>query len=558
MKAAISVLLFISSSIFCQPNEELQTLAKSFFEWRLINQPISGDDIPRVERPDNWVPNYSPKQIDTSRKKYLEFRDLLFSVSKHNFVRSDSVDYLLLRSAIERVNWELNILKLPNTHPEFYIDQTLGSIFDLLVISSPFTKERSKNFLIRLEAIPKILDDAKINLTAPIKPFAEITITQLDGIGKKLERMSNSLMKSFPELFHLSLLDKTKKAITALENYSSWLNSKLDSMQENIAVGRDNYIYFLKNIALVPYSPEELLLMGKIEWQRSVVFGELEKNRNKNIPKPPIFNSVEEEIKKAKEDELAIRDFLVKNEIMSVPNWTKNYTLEKMPAYIEALSEFGELDDFTSPTRLNENSVRYIPEPSENLGYFYRTAATDPRPLIIHEGTPGHYFQLIQSWKNPNYIRRFYFDSNANEGIGFYVEEMLLQLGLFDNMPQTREVIYSFMRLRALRVNVDINLALGNYTINEAANYLSSTVPMDIKSAKEEAAFFALTPGQAITYQIGKIQLLKIISDAKVRLGSKFVIKDFHDYLMQNGNVPMSLLRWEYLGKTDEVQNLWK
>jgi hypothetical protein len=409
----------------------------------------------------------------------------------------------------------------------------------------------------RLDAISKILEDAKLNLTSPIKPFAEISISQLEGIRGKLEKMSESLLKTFPELFNLTLMTKTERAINALESYSTWLNSKLETMQDNVHVGRDNYIYFLRNIALVPYSPEELLTMGKIEWQRAVVFGELEANRNRKLPEPLMFNSVDAEIQKAMEDELAIRDFLVKNAIMSVPDWTKNYTLKKMPDYLEALADFGELDDFTSPTRLDENSVRYIPEPSENLGYFYKTAATDPRPLIIHEGTPGHYFQLIQSWNNPNFIRRFYFDSNANEGIGFYLEEMLLQYGLFNNLPQTKEVIYSFMRLRALRVDVDINLALGNYTINDAANYLSSTVPMDIKSATEEAGFFALTPGQAITYQIGKIQLLKLISDAKVILGDKFVIKDFHDYLMKNGNVPMSLLRWEYLGETDEIRQLW-
>jgi uncharacterized protein (DUF885 family) len=547
----------LSSIITAQNNSDLQNLALKFFEWRSITQPITGDDIPRIERPDNWRPDYSPENIKLYQKKYFEFKSSLHLISKNNFTRTDSVDYLLLRSAIERVNWELNILKLPNTHPEFYIDQTLGSVFDLLVISSSFTKLRADNLLVRFNAIPNTLDDAKINLTEPIKPFAEIAISQLEGIDEKLNQMLSSFKKSFPMLCSPELEKSVNESAAALLDYSAWLKENLPTMQENVPVGRENYIYFLKNIALVPYTPEEMLMMGRIEWQRAVSFGELESIRNKNIPQPKMFVTIEEEIEQAKIDEQAIRDFLIEHDVMSVPDWTKNYTLQPMPKYVEALADFGELDDFTSPTRLEENSVRYIPPPSDKLGYFYRTAATDPRPLIIHEGTPGHYFQLIQSWKNQNPIRRHYFDSNANEGVGFYLEEMMLQLGLFENMPRTREVIYSFMRLRALRVDVDINLALGNYSIADAGKYLASTVPMDIESASNEAAFFALTPGQAITYQIGKIQVLKLISDAKVKLGDKFNLKDYHDYMMKNGNVPIAIQRWEYLGETDEIKYLW-
>ena len=56
-----------------------------------------------------------------------------------------------------------------------------------------------------------------------------------------------------------------------------------------------------------------------------------------------------------------------------------------------------------------------------------------------------------------NPIRRHRYDSVANEGIGFYAEEMMLQAGLFDDNPHTREIIYNFKRLRALRVEVNVN-----------------------------------------------------------------------------------------------------
>ncbi len=242
---------------------------------------------------------------------------------------------------------------------------------------------------------------------------------------------------------------------------------------------------------------------------------------------------------------------------MSVPAWVMHYKDEKIPDYLAPLSGLGEDDDFTSPSRLNENCSRYIPDPSSNLSFFNLASAEDPRPIIIHEGVPGHYFQLVQSWKNSDPIRRHYFDSGANEGIGFYFEELMLQFGLFDKTPNTKEIIYRFMRLRALRVEADINLALGKFTIKDAAKYLAKTVPMNYKSAIGEAKFFAQTPGQGMSYQIGKIQILKFLSDAKLQEGDKFNLKDFHDYLLQNGNVPIALLRWEYLGLNDEIKKIW-
>jgi uncharacterized protein (DUF885 family) len=106
-------------------------------------------------------------------------------------------------------------------------------------------------------------------------------------------------------------------------------------------------------------------------------------------------------------------------------------------------------------------------------------------------------------------------------------------------------------------VDVDINLALGNYNIIDAGKYLAATVPMDLQTGIQEAGFFAYNPGQAITYQIGKIQIIKLISDAKILLGDNFNLKDFHNYMMVNGNVPVALMRWEYLGLKDEIALLW-
>jgi uncharacterized protein (DUF885 family) len=70
--------------------------------------------------------------------------------------------------------------------------------------------------------------------------------------------------------------------------------------------------------------------------------------------------------------------------------------------------------------------------------------------------------------------------------------------------------------------------------------------------ARAEAAFFASTPGQAISYQIGKLQIMQFLSDARRDQGAKFNLKSFHDFLWKNGNVPIALQRWEYVGVKPE------
>ncbi|MFB3057687.1 MAG: hypothetical protein ACE1ZQ_11070, partial [Ignavibacteriaceae bacterium] len=145
MKIFLLIVLLIPHPGISQNNVEIQNFAKDFFNWRVITQPATGDDIPRVERPDKWIPDYSPEALAAYREKYIEFSSRLINLPHTGWSKSDSVDYLLLHSAIERVNWELNILKLPNRNPDFYVHQTLGAVYELLLIHSPINRKRAEN-----------------------------------------------------------------------------------------------------------------------------------------------------------------------------------------------------------------------------------------------------------------------------------------------------------------------------------------------------------------------------------------------------------------------------
>jgi uncharacterized protein (DUF885 family) len=536
---------------------ELRALAREFFAWRSITQPSTGDDVNRVERPDGWTPNWSKEALARYDAQQKQFRRRLLLLNQTGWTTADSVDYLLLRSAVARVDYELNIVRSARRNPEFYVQQTLGAVYELLLQPPPFSEGRTRNVVLRLESIPRTLSHARENLTESVPTFAKLSIESLSRVESQLETFMVELRPLLPKVYHAPFTKAAQEAAKALVEYREWIKTELPNMRGSFAIGREAYDTYLKEIALMPYTGDDLLRMAEMEWERSVAFDHFEMLRNRQLPPPSIFLNSTAQIEATRKDEETVRRFLVEKEILDVPTWMGHYKNLKVPSYLAPLTWLGVSDDLTSASRLGEDAVSYIPEPSPILSFFRRASAQDPRPLIVHEGIPGHFFQLALSWANSDTIRRYYFDSGPIEGIAFYAEEMMLQHGLFDDKPRTREIIYRFMRLRALRVDVDVKLARGEYTIDDAARYLSQTVPMDEETAKQEAASFAANPGQAITYQIGKIQILKFIADAKIQQKEMFNLKHLHNFLWQNGNVPISLQRWEYLGRRDEVERIW-
>ena len=112
------------------------------------------------------------------------------------------------------------------------------------------------------------------------------------------------------------------------------------------------------------------------------------------------------------------------------------------------------------------------------------------------------------------------------------------------------------MRLRAVRVIVDVKLALGIFTPEEAVDFLERNVRMDEADARAEGGEMGELPGQKISNQTGKLQIMEMLEDARVNQGDKFSVESFHNYVWLNGNVPIALLRWEYRGLDDDVNKL--
>jgi uncharacterized protein (DUF885 family) len=557
VKSAWLMAAMLVSMVPMLHGDQLDQLSQEFWTWRATEQPITGDDITRIERSESWVPDWSPQGVAAYRQRLDEFETRWKKIEATKWPVARQVDYRLMGSAIARVRWELEVNPTWRRDPGFYLEQTLGAYMSLLLPPPPFSAARTRQIVATLASIPRTIENGKKNLTEPAAPFAQLALDQEKDVRSQVLKSVRELKPKLDREASLGIDAAAEQAIVALESYRDWLHQRLPAMTTKTAIGRDAYMFFLQRVALLPYTPEQLLAMGTQEWARSVASQTYEEHRSAGTAPLALFKDQAEQAAREEKDDIAVREFLKEKEILTVPADLPRYRDVPTPSYLAPVADFGEIDDFTGPSRLKQSSTRYIDPPSDRLGYFAKTMASDPRPILVHEGIPGHYFQLALSWAHPDPMRRHYYDSGANEGLGFYAEEMMLHGGFFDDSPRTRVILWNFMRLRALRVEVDVKLALGQFTIEGAADYLRNTVPMDPETARGEASFFAATPGQGISYEIGKLQIFKFLADAKRQKGeAAFDLRAFHDFLWLNGNVPIVLQSWEYLGMKEEVEEL--
>jgi hypothetical protein len=288
--------------------------------------------------------------------------------------------------------------------------------------------------------------------------------------------------------------------------------------------------------------------MGRQEWDRAVATETILRRRYRDVHPP---QPDPDQVTRQFADECAVRGFYAYGGLLSQPDTLRHYRFAEQPPYLAPLTWLGVCDDLTSPSRLDEDAIRYVERPRPDLPYFEAATAADPRTAIAHEGV--HAQQLAIGWRHGNPARRHFYDSVPNEGIAFYNEELMLLSGLFDDAPASALFVANAMRLRALRVEVDIGLALGDLTVQSATDLLAEAVPMDRETARDEAVFFAGNPGQGLSYQIGKLQILDLMATATRRLGTEFDLHTFHDRLWREGNIPLVLQRWELLGERDQL-----
>ncbi|MDM7929779.1 DUF885 family protein [Blastomonas fulva] len=488
------------------------------------------------------IVDYSPATVAKRRAELASFQARLpdFAVAKWD--RHQQVDYLAVRAQMDLQDFALNITKPWARDPGMYIDD----LQRLAYVDLPLDTTARAPFQARLKSIPAYLAQARINLDSVAADYADLAIHSLsngDGVGHGMPYRSvepAGLMGWFADLRARAatqqpdLLPDIDAAQAAIAGFRDWLVTSRPGMTTAAGVGKPAYDWFLHHVRLMPYTSDEIVTLAERELERHWANYATERHRNRNLPELELPKSAEEYEAQLAGTDAKIRKWLKDEEIITIPDY--------IPA---SYQEVG----FNAPWVVRPNGPMF----------WEQVQFRDVSPDHLHATFPGHRFDGMTGKRVTHPIRRHINDSGRTEGWGFYLEESAVQLGLFDDRPRTRELIYIFGLFRAARTIGDVKMQRNEMTVGQAMEFWKEWTPyLDDNVARVDAGIYIRRPpGYGMTYTIGSIQLQKMLVDRRRQLGEKFSIKDFHDYLMNTGRLPVSLLHYDLTGNDEEVRRLW-
>jgi uncharacterized protein (DUF885 family) len=163
--------------------------------------------------------------------------------------------------------------------------------------------------------------------------------------------------------------------------------------------------------------------------------------------------------------------------------------------------------------------------------------------MLAHEGMPGHHIEtgIKRDSTLPQFRRLMWFNA-FGEGWALYAESLGHELGLYDE-PLDLLGRYAFELLRAGRLVVDTGLHAKGWTRAQAIRFLVEECGQAEDNATIEVLRYMVWPGQALGYKIGELTILELRAEAEKRLGARFDLRAFHDAVLEEGHMPLSLLR---------------
>jgi len=213
--------------------------------------------------------------------------------------------------------------------------------------------------------------------------------------------------------------------------------------------------------------------------------------------------------------------------------------------------------------RLPQSDCEVEPTTSGAVAYYFRPAMDGSRGGVFfmnvsdpegwgryeiestsyHEGIPGHHLQIAiaQELEDLPDFRKTAFVTAYSEGWGLYTERLADEMGLYGS-PLDRMGMLAADSMRACRLVVDTGMHALGWTRQQAIDYLLANSEKSVGHATAEIDRYAVTPGQALSYMIGRLEMLRIRDAAKQRQGDRFEIKAFHDAVLDSGALPLSVL----------------
>ena len=544
-------------------SQEWDKLTASFIQSYFDAQPFFAAQSGRHEY-DGQLPDLSNHGIRREISRLHDERDQIAAVDPKTLEPRERFDREYLLAVVDKDLFWIEKTKFPFTNPGWYIDKIDPDMY--LNRNYASLDVRMKAYIKYARGIPKMVNDIKANLQPPLpRTYVELGIAQFGGLATFYSKDVAPVFASVsdPDL-QKQLSDADTAAAQAMDSLKQALEEDLKKANDQFALGPDLYAQMVAQTERVDVPVDQIEAAGRADLERNTAALKAEcdtyapkQSLQQCVAKVVAHKPKDGAVAAAREQLVMLKDFVVKNNVVSIPS-TEDAMVAEAPPYNRSNAAFIQVP---GPYDHGVASVYNIAPPDPKWSKAEQEAYIPSEATLlstsVHEVWPGHFLQFLHSNANPSKLEALWVGYAYAEGWAHYCEEMMIEKGLAKGDPEKHIGQLIDALLRDVRLLSSIGLHTHGMTVAQSEKMFREQAFQDPGNARQQAARGTYDPAY-LNYTLGKLMIRKLRTDwvakhpgagAAASADDQSQWHDFHDQFLSYGGPPIPLLRKEMLGE---------
>jgi uncharacterized protein (DUF885 family) len=544
-------------------SQEWDKLTASFIQSYFDAQPFFAAQSGRHEY-DGQLPDLSNHGIRREISRLHDERDQIAAVDPKTLEPRERFDREYLLAVVDKDLFWIEKTKFPFTNPGWYIDKIDPDMY--LNRNYASLDVRMKAYIKYARGIPKMANDIKANLQPPLpRTYVELGIAQFGGLATFYSKDVAPVFASVsdPDL-QKQLSDADTAAAQAMDALKQTLEEDLKKANDQFALGPDLYAQMVAQTERVDVPVDQIEAAGRADLDRNTAALKAEcatyapkQSLQQCVAKVVAHKPKDGAVAAAREQLVMLKDFVVKNNVVSIPS-TEDAMVAEAPPYNRSNAAFIQVP---GPYDHGVASVYNIAPPDPKWSKAEQEAYIPSEATLlatsVHEVWPGHFLQFLHSNANPSKLEALWVGYAYAEGWAHYCEEMMIEKGLAKGDPEKHIGQLIDALLRDVRLLSSIGLHTHGMTVAQSEKMFREQAFQDPGNARQQAARGTYDPAY-LNYTLGKLMIRKLRTDwvakhsaagAAASADDQAQWHDFHDQFLSYGGPPIPLLRKEMLGE---------
>ena len=544
-------------------SQEWDKLTASFIQSYFDAQPFFAAQSGRHEY-DGQLPDLSNHGIRREISRLHDERDQIAAVDPKTLEPRERFDREYLLAVVDKDLFWIEKTKFPFTNPGWYIDKIDPDMY--LNRNYASLDVRMKAYIKYARGIPKMVNDIKANLQPPLpRTYVELGIAQFGGLATFYSKDVAPVFASVsdPDL-QKQLSDADTAAAQAMDSLKQTLEEDLKKANDQFALGPDLYAQMVAQTERVDVPVDQIEAAGRADLDRNTAALKAEcatyapkQSLQQCVAKVVAHKPKDGAVAAAREQLVMLKDFVVKNNVVSIPS-TEDAMVAEAPPYNRSNAAFIQVP---GPYDHGVASVYNIAPPDPKWSKAEQEAYIPSEATLlstsVHEVWPGHFLQFLHSNANPSKLEALWVGYAYAEGWAHYCEEMMIEEGLAKGDPEKHIGQLIDALLRDVRLLSSSGLHTHGMTVAQSEKMFREQAFQDPGNARQQAARGTYDPAY-LNYTLGKLMIRKLRTDwvakhsgagAAASADDHAQWHDFHDQFLSYGGPPIPLLRKEMLGE---------